>query len=107
MAVLEVETNTFSKSNALFLANCADIAYQPFPALAARLLGLDAVAFSHGDTQGFVGRGENFLVVAFRGSEALNASPNDWLTDFSIQQEHLDDYPGRVHVGFSHALRDV
>src|SRR3954447_2905139 len=82
-------TTGFNRGNALYLANACDLAYSDDPAAAARqLLGLNAAAFRHdaSDTQGFVGRGDGFAVLAFRGSERVNEHPKDWLTDFQFQR---------------------
>ena len=62
---------------------------------------------NHGrDTQAFMFRTEQFMVLAFRGSQ----EPKDWLTNFTTQLRNftiykdgdtaLSSYQGRVHKGF-------
>jgi triacylglycerol lipase len=53
-------------------------------------------------TQGFVARRGDIVVVAFRGTEPLNAA--DWLSDVNYHQVKLKDVPGQLHGGFAHAL---
>lgn len=58
------------------------------------------------DTQAYILRTEQFMVLAFRGSQ----EPRDWLTNFTtqlcsftLQQDGVtavSSYPGRVHTGF-------
>jgi hypothetical protein len=97
----------FSREAAVYLANACDLAYSDAPGdAAAAVLGLDAVTFRHdpSDTQGFVGRGDGFAVLAFRGSERIDQHPKDWLTNFDAVQVRQDPFTGEVHAGFSRAL---
>ena len=55
-------------------------------------------------TQGFVARRDDIVIVAFRGTEPLNAA--DWLSDVKYHQVTLKDIPGLLHGGFAHALGD-
>ncbi|HEX4612898.1 MAG TPA: hypothetical protein VH092_32195 [Urbifossiella sp.] len=76
---------SFSPEAGLYLDNARDLAFSDTPAEAAReVLGVDSVTFPHpaSETQGFVGRGNGFAVLAFRGCEQLNLHPKDWLTNF-------------------------
>jgi triacylglycerol lipase len=111
MLQFDPSTSAFSRGNALYLANAADIAYQSDPGGAAcELLGLHAAeSFNHAatDTQGFVGRTDTFAVLAFRGSEAPNQHPKDWLADFQANQVQVPGFPGQIHAGFSKALGDA
>lgn len=97
----------FSRRNALYLAHACALSYRDEPADAAReLLGLEAVCFRHdpSDTQGFAGRGEDFAVLAFRGSGQINEHPQDWFTNLRFAQVRQDPIVGLVHAGFSGAL---
>jgi len=53
-------------------------------------------------TQGFVARRGDIVIVAFRGSEPINA--DDWLSDVNYHQRMLAPLPGLVHGGFAKAL---
>lgn len=55
-------------------------------------------------TQGFVARRENIVVVAFRGTEPINA--DDWLSNVNYHQLTLKDVPGLLHGGFANDLGD-
>jgi len=102
----DIASGDFSHNAALFFANACDLAYSDDPgAAASEILGLDATTFrAPGDTQGFAGRGENFAVLAFRGSERPDQHPQDWLTDFDALQTVQDPFSGKVHAGFSRAI---
>ena len=102
----DIASGDFSHDAALFFANACDLAYSDDPGGAAsEILGLDATTFrAPGDTQGFAGRGENFAVLAFRGSERPDQHPQDWLTDFDALQTAQDPFTGKVHAGFSRAI---
>lgn len=57
-------------------------------------------------TQGFIARQGNTLIVAFRGTEPINAG--DWLTDVNYHQREISpSVPGLVHQGFARALEEV
>ena len=104
---IDPSTEGFSRGLALYLANACDLAYSDEPEEAAQaLLGLDVKLFHYpaSDTHGFVGRGDNFAVLAFRGSQSLNQHPKNWLANFEYLQSRDPLYPGFVHTGFSHAL---
>jgi len=97
---------SFNRANALYLAHASDIAYHRSPAAAAwERLGLKTVAFRHkiNRTRGFLGVCETHAVLAFRGSDPVTL-PN-WVTDVVVRLVECADYTGRVHHGFSSALR--
>jgi len=62
-------------------------------------------------TQGFVARRGNIIVLAFRGTEPINA--DDWLSNLKVHQQVLTgegavaEVPGRVHGGFANGLGEV
>ena len=104
---IDLKQQGFSRESALYFANVCDLAYSDDPRAAAReVLGLDATVFNHlkSDTQGFVGRGDGFSVLAFRGSEKLNQHPKDWINDIRALQVSEDPFTGRVHAGFSRTV---
>jgi hypothetical protein len=97
---------SFNRDNALFLAHAADVAYNRTPARAAReRLGLEAVAFHHRvtRTRGFLGVCATHAVLAFRGTDPVTLP--SWLTDAVVRLVEHGEYEGRVHHGFSTALR--
>jgi dienelactone hydrolase len=97
---------SFNRVNALYLAHASDVAYQRGPVIAAQeRLGLKAVAFRHKvtRTRGFLGVCDTHAVLAFRGSDPLTL-PN-WVTDAVVKLVEREEYDGRVHHGFSAALR--
>ena len=100
------DDRAFNLANALYLAHASDVAYLRGPVAAAReRLGLDAVAFCNRvtRTRGFLGVCDTHAVLAFRGTDPVTL-PN-WLTDVVVKLVTSDDYDGRVHHGFSSALR--
>lgn len=90
--------------NALFLAHCANAAYERgkvsdylhYPQIA-----FDQVESFEGpnDTQGFVGATDQAIVLAFRGTEADRWT--DWCTDLNSLQRLWNNC--QVHSGFSQA----
>jgi hypothetical protein len=100
------DDSSFNRANALYLAHASDIAYHRAPAkAAAERLGLDAVAFRHPitRTRGFVGVCDTHAVLAFRGSDPVTLPT--WVTDVVVKLVERADYQGRVHLGFSSALK--
>src|SRR5262245_54808408 len=98
-----------SAINALALCNAALLTYSD---QAGVQRFLEKWQFSDVDllrgfhTQGFVARQGNTVVVAFRGTEPINA--DDWLSDVNYHQRQLlPDVPGLVHGGFARALEEV
>lgn len=99
---------SFNRANALYLAHASDVAYQRSPAKAVReRLGLEATAFRHKvtRTRGYLGVCDTHAVLAFRGSDPMTL-PN-WLTDMVVRLVECGEYEGRVHYGFSSALRST
>jgi pimeloyl-ACP methyl ester carboxylesterase len=97
---------SFNRANALYLAHASDVAYDRAPAAAAmERLGLRAVPFRHKltRTRGFLGVCDTHAVLAFRGTDPITL-PN-WLTDAVVRLVRCHEYDGRVHYGFSSALR--
>jgi len=108
MRVLEFDPNdpSFSRTNALYLAHAADIAYHRAPAEAAmERLGLRATGFRHKvtRTRGFLGVCDTHAVLSFRGSDPVTLQT--WLTDMVTRLVKRPEYDGRVHLGFSSVLR--
>jgi triacylglycerol lipase len=101
------EDASFNRANALYLAHASSIAYNRAPGAADReRLGLtDAVAFLNKvtRTRGFLGVCDTHAVLAFRGTDPVTL-PN-WLTDFVVKLVEHEEYDGRVHYGFSSALK--
>jgi pimeloyl-ACP methyl ester carboxylesterase len=96
----------FNRANALYLAHASDIAYHRAPATAASdRLGLEGVGFLNKvtRTRGFLGVCDTHAVLAFRGSDPVTL-PN-WVTDVVVKLVERADYHGRVHHGFSAALK--
>lgn len=99
---------SFNRTNALYLAHAADVAYLRAPVTAAReRLGLKAIAFRHKITRarGFLGVCDTHAVLAFRGSDPRTL-PN-WITDVVVRLVECNEYDGRVHYGFSSVLRSA
>lgn len=104
----EPDDAAFNRTNALYLAHASNIAYDRAPAAAAmERLGLQAVAFRHkiNRTRGFLGVCDTHAVLAFRGSDPVTL-PN-WITDAVVRLVACAEYAGRVHYGFSSALRST
>jgi hypothetical protein len=97
----------FNLANALYLAHASSIAYHraPGPADRERLGLTDTVAFLNKvtRTRGFLGVCDTHAVLAFRGTDPVTL-PN-WLTDFVVKLVDHEEYDGRVHHGFSSALK--
>lgn len=96
----------FNRANALYLAHASSIAYFRSPAIEAReQLGLDAVAFFNPltRTRGYLGVCDTHAVLAFRGTGP--ATLQNWATDAVVRLVAHEEYAGRVHYGFSTALR--
>jgi triacylglycerol lipase len=58
-------------------------------------------------TQGFVARRGDIVIVAFRGTEPINA--DDWLSNVNYHQSVLAPIPGLLHGGFAKDMgeRDI
>jgi hypothetical protein len=99
---------SFSRTNAIYLAHAADVAYHRAPSAAAReRLGLEVVAFRNKvtRTRGFLGVCNTHAVLSFRGSDPVTL-PN-WVTDAVVKLVECREYDGRVHHGFSSVLRQT
>ena len=97
---------SFNRDNAIYLAHASDVAYIRSPRVAAKeRLGLEASAFLNRltRTRGFLGVCETHAVLSFRGSDPLNIQT--WVTDAVVKLVESSEYDGRVHHGFSSALR--
>ena len=100
------DDSSFNRANALYLAHASDVAYLRTPVVAAQeRLGLRTVAFLNKvtRTRGFLGVCGTHAVLAFRGSDPVTL-PN-WVTDAVVKLVEHEEYDGRVHHGFSSALR--
>jgi len=109
MAGFQLEGATsWSVRNARLLGSAAGIAYSS-PEVCqqwARNHGFSDFAFlSVADTQAFVARNPEILLVAFRGTEPNQAA--DWLTDAKCRHLPWDHPKGRVHEGFYQSLKSV
>jgi dienelactone hydrolase len=100
------QDSSFNRANALYMAHASDVAYHRSPTRAAReRLGLDALPFRNKvtRTRGYLGVCDTHAVLAFRGSDPVTL-PN-WVTDMVTQLVRREHYDGRVHLGFSSALK--
>src|SRR6478752_6784436 len=100
------DDQSFNRINALYLAHASDVAYHRAPARAAmERLGLHTIAFRNKvtRTRGFLGVCDTHAVLAFRGSDPVTLQT--WLTDMVVRLIEHPEYDGRVHRGFSSALR--
>jgi triacylglycerol lipase len=100
--------SSFNRANALYLAHASGIAYHRAPAAeASERLGLKTVAFRHKvtRTRGFLGVCDTHAVLSFRGSDPVTLQT--WLTDAVVRLVDRPEYAGRVHWGFSSALRQT
>jgi triacylglycerol lipase len=55
-------------------------------------------------TQGFVARRGDIVIVAFRGTEPINA--DDWLSNVNYHQLPFKGVPGRLHGGFAKDMHE-
>jgi hypothetical protein len=102
------EDSSFNRTNALYLAHAADVAYHRAPGEAAmQRLGLRTLAFRNKltRTRGFLGVCDTHAVLAFRGSDPVTLQT--WVTDVIVKLVTCDEYAGRVHHGFSLVLRQT
>lgn len=98
--------SSFSRVNALYLAHASAVAYHRAPAAEAEeRLGLKTIAFRNTvtRTRGYLGVCDTHAVLAFRGT-VPGTLPN-WVTDAVVKLVECEHYEGRVHHGFSSALR--
>ena len=103
------DANGLNKINALALGNAALLTYSNQAGVQRFLQQwrFSAVELLRGfHTQGFVARQDDTLIVAFRGTEPINA--DDWLSDVNYHQRPLlPTVPGLVHGGFARAMEEV
>ena len=106
----------FDLCNAWWMAEAALLAYadEDFVAARFREAGLPEVRYFHGkSTQCYAAHGDDFVIVAFSGSDMRERKGNDVfdaLADWMVNLR-FDTVPsergGRVHRGFSEALDEV
>ena len=105
----EPEAAGHSPINALALGNVALLTYSDQTGIRHffEKWHLSEVCFLRGfDTQGFIARQDNVIIIAFRGTEPINA--DDWLSDINYHQRKLlPSVPGLVHGGFAVAIAEV
>lgn len=114
----EPEAEGYSKQNALFLAEASQAAYASPEASDpngmqawAAMVGFAECApfggysgFANGRVEGFVAKGDDVLLVSFRGTDP---TVSDWLIDFDTVPVSDATVPGHVHRGFNEALLAV
>jgi triacylglycerol lipase len=106
----EPKAEGHSAINAVALLNAALLAYSGHDGIERFLdkwrFSADRRFLSKGDTQGFVARQDDIVILAFRGTEPTNAA--DWFSDINFRQRKLGPgVPGLVHGGFADALELV
>ncbi len=98
----------YSGEKALFLADCAKLAYEPKESckkiLQDQLKFNNFQFFSEKSTQAFVIGNENMIIVSFRGTEMKLA---DFLRDAELKPEPGPGSAGQVHSGFHKGLKEV
>ncbi len=95
------------QSEAAWCAEFSRLAYCDYgrvlaPSLAAVEFRLVVSPFDHNGTQAFLAEGPDFAVLAFRGSDDLDA----WRTNLNAVPDRWRG-PGEVHQGFAEALEAV
>ena len=110
----------YHPNNALWLAAAANLAYEDEQTIRAevRKWGFDRFRFLHAgshldsdgtsfpvDTQAYVCRGSEALLIAFRGTELL--SIKDWFTDLMAVSVTAPSGVGKIHKGFAVGLGAV
>jgi triacylglycerol lipase len=95
----------FHSGNAYCLGIAAKLAYEPEDKVldAISSWGLDGKFYDRRGTQALLACDDRAIVVAFRGTEPKKL--RDWFTD--LDAELVPGAVGRVHHGFSRALRYV
>lgn len=97
-----------SAVNAVALCNAALLAYSASTDVQHYLAkwGFEEPWILRGSsTQGFVARLGDIVIVAFRGSEPINA--DDWLSDVNYHLRPVDKVPGLLHSGFANDLVEI
>lgn len=104
---LNLEATQYNGENALFLADCAKLAYEPEKtikqAMQDQLNFNNFLFFDAGkSTQAFIAGNDKMIVVAFRGTEK---KVRDFLADARLKL--VDGPVGKVHKGFRSGLDEV
>ena len=106
LSKFKTDITGYSGENALFLADCAKLAYDPEGSI--KQVVQDQLNFNHfkffsGDsTQAFIAGNDKMIVIAFRGTEK---KLQDFLADAQLKPE--DGPVGKVHRGFQGGLHEV
>lgn len=99
-------TTRYHGENALFLADCAKLAYMPEETCRQVMqdqLGFNNFKFFTGkSTQAFIAGNDKMIIVSFRGTEV---NLNDFLRDAKLKPE--PGPAGNVHRGFHGGLHEV
>lgn len=99
-------TTRYSGENALFLADCAKLAYDPEASIEEVMkdqLNFSNFKFFDGkSTQAFIAGNDKMIVIAFRGTEK---KLKDFLADAKLKPKKGP--VGKVHRGFQDALHEV
>ncbi|MGH8581366.1 MAG: alpha/beta fold hydrolase [Gammaproteobacteria bacterium] len=99
----------YSGENALVLADCARLAYEPEAVVKSKLSGEwhfpaeQVRCFSGRSTQAFIAANQRCVILAFRGTEFTRIA--DWFRNLDADFELTA--LGRVHDGFHKALQEV
>jgi triacylglycerol lipase len=106
----EPQAEGHSAINAVALVNAALLTYSGRSDILTFLgdwgFAPDVRTLSKGDTQGFVARQNDIVILAFRGTEPTHAA--DWFSDIHFHHRELaPSVPGLVHGGFADALELV
>lgn len=109
MTQFDFNTNSkyFDLTNALFLAQVSNLAYQPLNQISDQLKTqynlYQYQAFDVGatDTHAFLAANGKMVVLAFRGT----LTPENWVTD--LKAILVPSKVGKVHDGFNEALKSV
>lgn len=110
---LDPNVKTWSRANALALANCALLSYSDDTTIKWHLhdRGFTSVKPCNGaNTQSFVAARDDAIVIAFRGTEPTKAL--DFATDLNARQIQFQSRFqfggwGRIHAGFADGLQAV
>jgi triacylglycerol lipase len=108
MTTFDAREESFSKVNAVCLAEAASMAYQDPQKIADRIgsLGFSTEHFYQDkktDTQAFIARNDKAMLLSFRGTEPKKYK--DWESDLEVALTPALD--GKVHHGFYEALISV
>jgi triacylglycerol lipase len=114
LAEFDAQASAYSATNALFLGEAAQAAYQPGSGMIAWAVGAgfeECVPFAapsggviKANIEGFVALSAETLLVCFRGTDP---TAGDWMLDLQTRPERGNPIPGAVHHGFHHALLAV